>query len=44
LTVPLEDPLELTTTTLLPGFRWVIVAAVLAAADAWVLRRSVKAV
>ncbi|MDH3626438.1 MAG: hypothetical protein OES25_02120 [Acidobacteriota bacterium] len=31
-------------TTLLPGFRWVIVEAILAAADAWVLRRSVKAV
>ena len=32
---------ELTTTTLLPGFWWVIAAAVLAQADAWLFRRSV---
>jgi len=32
---------ELTTTTLLSGFWWVIVAATLAEADAWLFRRSV---
>ena len=33
---------ELTETTLLPGFGWVVVAAALAQADAWLFRRSVR--